>query len=144
MILGDFLSRQTHDNSDLHDIIPISFNVHNTLHERYYKIETEEKYLVQMSLQTKSSGIKLPDVHGAKKIIDANVLPEKQKAISQIRQIIENKPRLGQERAGIRCRRPKLTENMTVSTNKSQEIPKIPTTQNVAKIEWTFQCENNQ
>ena len=68
MILGDFLSRQTHDNSNPHDIIPISFNMHNTLHERYYKIETKERYLVQMHLQTKSSGVKLPEVHGAKKI----------------------------------------------------------------------------
>ena len=33
MILSDFLSRQTHDNSNLHDIILISFNMHNTLHE---------------------------------------------------------------------------------------------------------------
>ena len=48
MILSNFLSRQTHDNSDLHDIIPISFNMHNTLNERYYKIEAKERYLVQM------------------------------------------------------------------------------------------------
>ena len=48
MVLSDFLSRQTHDDSDPHDIIPISFNMHNTLHERYYKIETKERYLVQM------------------------------------------------------------------------------------------------
>ena len=41
MILSGFLSRQTHDNSNPHDIIPISFNIHNTLHERYYKIETK-------------------------------------------------------------------------------------------------------
>ena len=39
MILSDFLSRQTHDDSDPHDIIPISFNMHNTLHEKYYNIE---------------------------------------------------------------------------------------------------------
>ena len=46
MILSDFLLRQTHDDSD---------NMHNTLHERYYKIETKERYLVQMHSQTKSS-----------------------------------------------------------------------------------------
>ena len=50
MILSDFLSRQTHDDSDPHDIIPISFNMHNMLHERYHKIETKERYLVQMHL----------------------------------------------------------------------------------------------
>ena len=65
MILSDFLSIQTHDDSNPHDIIPISFNMHNILHERYYKIQMKERYLVQMHLQTKSSGIKLPEVHGA-------------------------------------------------------------------------------
>ena len=48
MILSDFLLRQTHDDSNPHDIIPISFNMHNMLHEKYYKIETKESYLVQM------------------------------------------------------------------------------------------------
>ena len=33
MILSDFLSRQTHDDSNRHDIIPISFNMHNTPHK---------------------------------------------------------------------------------------------------------------
>ena len=51
MILSNFLSRQTHDDSDPHDIIPISFNMHNTLHERYYTIEMKERYLVQMGSQ---------------------------------------------------------------------------------------------
>ena len=32
MILSDFFSRQTHDNSDPHYIFPISFNMNNTLH----------------------------------------------------------------------------------------------------------------
>ena len=49
MILSDFLSQQKHDNSNLHEIIPISFNIRNMLHE---------KYLVQMQSQTKSSGKK--------------------------------------------------------------------------------------
>ena len=31
MALSHFLSRQRHDNSDPHDIIPISFNMHNIL-----------------------------------------------------------------------------------------------------------------
>ena len=35
MILSDFLSRQRHDDSNQHVIIPISFNMHNILHKRY-------------------------------------------------------------------------------------------------------------
>ena len=34
MILSDFLLRQTHNDNDPHDIIPISFNMHNTLHQK--------------------------------------------------------------------------------------------------------------
>ena len=44
MILSDFLSRQTHDNGDPHDIILISFNMHMTLHEKYYDIKTKDRY----------------------------------------------------------------------------------------------------
>ena len=79
MILSDFLSRQKHNDSDPLDIIPISFNIHNILHEKNYNLGRTDKYLVQSGSQTKSSGIKLPEVHGIKKILDTNTLPEKQK-----------------------------------------------------------------
>ena len=46
MILSDFLSRQKHDDSDPHDIIPISFNIHY-IHEKYYNIGMTDRYLVQ-------------------------------------------------------------------------------------------------
>ena len=39
MVLSDFLSRQRHDDSDPHEIIPISFNMYNTLYKTYYRIE---------------------------------------------------------------------------------------------------------
>ena len=138
MILSNFLSRQTNDNSNPHDIIPISFNKHNMLHERYYKIEMKERYLVQTHSQANSSGVKLPEVHGAKKILDVNLLPKKQKVIPHITKTIENKPRLGQGRAGIRHRKLQLTESINTSTSKSYEIPKIPATQNVAKNRMDF------
>ena len=44
MVLSDLLSRQNNNNSNPHDIIPISFNVHKVLHEIYYNMEN---YLVQ-------------------------------------------------------------------------------------------------
>ena len=78
MIFIDFLSRQRHDNSNPHEIIPISFNMHNILHERYYNIGKLERYLVQMWSQTKSSRIKLLEVHGVSKNFDPNSQPEKQ------------------------------------------------------------------
>ena len=65
-------------NSNPHEIIPISFNMHNILYERYYNIGKSERYLVQTQSQTKSSGIKLPEVHGVSKNLDPNIQPEKQ------------------------------------------------------------------
>ena len=38
MVLSDFLSRQNNDDSNHHEIIPLSFNMHNILQENYYKI----------------------------------------------------------------------------------------------------------
>ena len=83
MILSDFLSRQRQDDSDPHDIIPISFNMHNVLHEKYCNLGMMDKYLGQTRSQTKSSGLKLPEVHGIKKTLDTNSLPERQKIAPQ-------------------------------------------------------------
>ena len=55
MVLIDFLSRQTNDDSNPHEINPISFNMHQVLQENYYNLGM---YLVQTRLQVKSSGIK--------------------------------------------------------------------------------------
>ena len=81
MILSDFLSRQKNDDSNPHEIIPISFNMSQVLDDNYYN----EKYLIQMRLQAKSSGIKLPEVHGMGKNLDPNLKPEKQHTIPKHR-----------------------------------------------------------
>ena len=60
MVLSDFLSRQQVDDNDPHEIIPILFNMEETL--KYYKVK-DNKFLVQTRSQAKSSGIKLPAVH---------------------------------------------------------------------------------
>ena len=36
MVLGDFLSRQKHNDSNSHEIIPISFNMYSILQEKYH------------------------------------------------------------------------------------------------------------
>ena len=52
--------------------------------------------------------------------------------------VIENKLRLGQGRAGIRHKKSQLIERITTSPSKSHEIPKIPTTQNVTRNRTDF------
>ena len=63
------------DHSNSHEIIPISFNTYQIVTDNYCNIE---KYLVQTRSQAKSSGIKLPEVHGMGKNLDSNMKPEKQ------------------------------------------------------------------
>ena len=53
MILSDFLSRQIEDDSDPHEIIPISFNIRKILHEDYHNI-IKDTYMVQTRSQAKA------------------------------------------------------------------------------------------
>ena len=46
--------------------------MHKVLHENYYNIEN---YLVQTRSQARSSGIKLPEVHGVGMNLDPNIKP---------------------------------------------------------------------
>ena len=61
--------------------------MHNVLHEKYYNLGRMDKYLVQTQSQTKSSGIKLPEVHGIKKILNTNTLPEEQKQPLKLKRV---------------------------------------------------------
>ena len=122
MVLSDFLSTQKHDDSNPHEIIPISFNMHQLLHENYYNIENAGKYLVQTGSQVTSSGIKLPEVLGVRKNLDPNILPERQHA-NPIKVSIE-KPCIGQGRAGLRRRRSApINQTIIPSSELSQKIP---------------------
>ena len=59
MILSVFLSRQMHDTSDPHEIIPKSFSMYNAMYETYYRNDPIDSYLVQMQSQTKAAGVKI-------------------------------------------------------------------------------------
>ena len=110
MVLSHFLLRQQVGDSDLHEIIPISFNMRETLKQKYYKVE-EDKFLAQTRSQTKSSGIKLPAVHSTTNTLVPHEIPERQP--SGI-----NRPRSGQGRAGVRGK----------ARSVSNETPKPPWT----------------
>ena len=119
MILSDFLSRQDLDDKDTKEIIPISFNMKLVLQDKYYNVnENEEKYMVQMRLQTKASGVQLPEVHGSRKRLDPHKIPEKQPQ-PMTGLDVERKPRLGQGRAGVKRRAlPPLDTKQGTSTSK--------------------------
>ena len=127
MILSDFLSKQKIDESNPHEIIPISFNMRNVLHDRYYNIRKtriEDKYLVQTRSQSVSNSINLPEVHGVDKGINPHVRPKKQTSkpitVTPETNIPDwKKPRLGQGRAGIRG---KVKVIKTLQINKSVPV----------------------
>ena len=100
MILSDFLSKQMNDDSNPHELLPISFNMCQILYDNYYS----EKYLIQIKSQAKSSGIKLPAVDAVGKNLDPNLKPEKQHAIPK--QGSMERLHIGQRRAGSRRKRP--------------------------------------
>ena len=116
MVLCDFLSRQNNNDSNPHEIIPISFNMYQVLHEKYYNTEN---YLVQTQSQTRSSGIKLPEVHGMGKNLDPNIKPEKQHA-NPIKGSVE-KPCIGQGRTGLRRRRSAPISQTIISPSELSE-----------------------
>ena len=93
--------------------------MHQVLHENYYNIEN---YLVQTRSQARSSGIKLPEVHGMGKNLDPNIKPEKQHA-NPIKGSIE-KPHIGQGRAGLKRKRPDpINQTINPPSELSQKIP---------------------
>ena len=56
MILSDFLIWQNNNDSNPHEVIPISFNMYQILDENFY----DEKYRIQARSQNKSQWYKTP------------------------------------------------------------------------------------
>ena len=88
------------------------------LDDNYYN----EKYLIQMRSQAKSSGVKLPEVHGMGKNLDPNLKPEKQHTIPK--QGSMERLHIGQGRAGSRRKRPvPINQSIDQPSSLSQKIP---------------------
>ena len=98
------MTEKWHD-SDPSEIIPISFNAYRILEENR-KIDVyknEEKFLIQMHSQAKTSGTKLPEVHGVRNELNTNLRPEKQHAMPK--KGVTERPHIGKGRAGLRRKR---------------------------------------
>ena len=137
MILSNFLSRQMHDNSNPHEIIPVSFNMYNALYETYYRIEMKHQYLVQTPSQTKAAGIILLEVHRAQKAITI----ESPKPQIPIKQVDKNRSELGRGRAGIKCKKPQPVADKQTSLSKSSKNVKNPNLLLTNKHRWVNQVK---
>ena len=78
--------QQNSDDSNPNKIIPISFDMYKILENNLNNFDKnyalgKSKYLIQMHSQAKSSGTKLPEVHGVQKGLDTSLRPEKQHTI---------------------------------------------------------------
>ena len=71
------MSKQKHDKSDLHEIIPITFNMQEVLHARYNNIHVteQERYFIQTRSLAKTSVTVLPKVQDIDKGVDPNLKP---------------------------------------------------------------------
>ena len=76
MVLSDFLSRQQGDNSDPHQIIPISFNMTEILKQNY-QTNVQDTFLVQTRSQNKAKRAKVLAVHSATKPLVPHDILEK-------------------------------------------------------------------
>ena len=143
MVLSDFLSRQKMDDSNPHELIPISFTLKGQEENHFYRIDNginqsrNDRYLVQTRSQVKSSGIKLPEIHGANKGLDPHVQPGKQRSfpsppIQTINKGLPThpipRPRIGQGRAGLR-RKVKALQPISLP----HQLPAQPITEHVLK-----------
>ena len=76
MILSDFLSRQLRDDNDLHQIIPVSFNIKEILKENYQNM-VKDIYMVQTRSQAKAKGANAPTVQSTSgKPVTQNTIPK--------------------------------------------------------------------
>ena len=126
MILSDFLSQQHNDNSNPNEIIPISFDMYKLLENNLNDIDKNNfgngKYLIQTHSQAKTSGIKLPEVHGVGKSLDPNLRPEKQHTFPKQGKL--ERLQIGQGRAGSKRKKPDpINQVIKQPSNVSQEIP---------------------
>ena len=143
MVLSDSLSRQKTDDSSPHELIPISFMLRSQVDNHFYQIDKEinqsrnDRYLIQTRSQVKSSGSKLPEIHGANKGLDTHVQPGKQRSFPSLPiQTVDKeppthpipKPRIGQGRARLR-RRAKTLQPISLP----HQLPAQPITKLVPK-----------
>ena len=143
MVLSDFLSRQKTDESYPHKLIPISFMLRNQIDNHFYQINSgtnqpkTNKYLVQTRSQAKSSGIKIPEIHGANKGLDPHVQPGKQRPLPSlpIHSIDKGPPTHPIPRPRIGQGRPRLRRNIKTHQPISlpQQSPAQPITKHVQK-----------
>ena len=98
--------------------------MYQVLEDKFYlgSDSCNDKYLIQMRSQAKSSGIKLQEVHVMRKNLDPNLKPEKEHTL--FKQGNLERLHIGQGRAGSKGKRSDpINHAIKQASNLSQEIP---------------------
>ena len=88
-------------------------------------MQNEEKFLIQMCSQAKTSGTTLPEAHSVRKELNPNLRPEKQHTMPK--KGMTERPRIGQGRAGLRRKYADCTNQPSDVTRRISERSKIAT-----------------
>ena len=92
--------------------------MYQVLDNKFY----DDKYLIQMRSQAKSSSIKLLEIHGIRKNLNPNLKPEIQHTLPK--QGSMDRPHVGQGRAGSKRKKPDpINHAINQASNLSQKIP---------------------
>ena len=101
MIVSDVLTRQIEDDSNLHEIIPISFNIREILQDNYHNI-IKDTYMVQIRSQAKAQtnnpttqGTKLVTQKATPKIARIPIKAEKEKDSKTLPSRVDQQPPRG-------------------------------------------------
>ena len=127
-ILNDFLLQQDNDDSNPNKIIPISFDMFNVLENNLDGFDknnslNDSKYLVKMHSQAKTSGTKLPEVHGVEKSLKPKLKTRKTTCHYHTGGKSE-RPWMGQGRVRSKRRKPDpISQTINQSSDVTQEIP---------------------
>ena len=89
---------------------------------KYNNDFSREKYLIQTCSQAKTSGTRLPEVHGVQKELDPNLRLEKQHAISK--QDKSERPWMDQGRVGSRRKPDPINQAINQPLDVTQRIPR--------------------
>ena len=91
MVLSDFLSRQIEDDSNLHEIIPISFNIKEILKENYQNM-VKDMYMVQTRSQAKAQANAFSVQNTTGKSVAQNAIPKVDKIPIKTEKDKDSKP----------------------------------------------------
>ena len=103
----------------------------------YYNVGKENRYLVQTWSQSKDTGIKIPEVHGAEKGIDPNLKPE---WIVRKSQKLAVKFKLEQDRTDLKVQ--KQTRVTGDNHVKDQLMPEQTKNIGIPQVEQKYQYKH--